>query len=159
LDRTDLAAGPVWTYAAETAKTVASQACGNVNTISSSAWAGTGSPVMVAGLSTSGSSCIGTLAALNPSTGQPQWQILLPGSVEGSVTEVPGVVAVGAGTTVELVSSSSGQVLFSYSESSKPPPKGVVFGAPTGEFWAPPTLVRNALYTANQDGTLKAFSP
>ena len=158
LDRDDLAAGPVWSYAAATSKTIASQACGNVDAISSSAWGGTGSPVMVAGLTTSGSSCIGTLAALNPSTGQPEWQIPLPGSVEGAVTEVPGIVAVGTGPTVELVSSSSGQVLFSYTESSKPPPKGVIFGAPTGEFWAPPTIVGSSLYVANQDGTLKAFS-
>jgi polyvinyl alcohol dehydrogenase (cytochrome) len=158
LDRDDLAAGPVWTYVAATKKTVASRACGNVDAISSSAWAGTGSPVMVAGLSTSGSSCIGTLAALNPSTGQPEWQILLPGSVEGAVTEVPGVVAVGTGPSVELVSSSSGQVLFSYTESTKPVPKGLNFGAPTGEFWAPPTIFGNSLYVANQDGSLKAFS-
>ena len=158
LDRDDLAAGPVWTYVAATPQTIASQACGNVDPISSSAWAGTGSPVMVAGVSTSGSSCIGTLAALNPTTGQPEWQILLPGSVEGAVTEVPGLVAVGAGPAVQLVSSSSGQVLFSYTESRKPTAKGVIFGAPTGEFWAPPTVVGNSLYIANQDGTLKAFS-
>ncbi len=158
LDRDNLAAGPVWTFAAASTTTIASQACGNVDPISSSAWAGAGSPVMVAGLSTSGSSCIGTLAALDPSTGQTEWQIALPGSVEGAVTEVPGVVAVGTGPAVELVSSSSGQVLFSYTESSKPTPKGVIFGAPTGEFWAPPTIVGNSLFVANQDGTLKSFS-
>jgi outer membrane protein assembly factor BamB len=159
LNRDDLAAGPVWSYVAATTQALASPACANIDPISSSAWAGTGSPIMVAGVSTSGSSCIGTLAALNPSTGQQEWQILLPGSVEGALTEVPGVVAVGAGPTVELVSSSSGRVLFSYTESSGPPPKGVIFGAPTGEFWAPPTIVGNSLYVANQDGSLRAFSP
>ena len=158
LDRDNLAAGPVWTYVAATTKTIASQACGNVDPISSSAWAGTDSPVMVAGLSTSGTACNGTLAALNPATGQPEWQVLLPGSVEGALTEVPGIVAVGAGPSVELVSSSSGQVLFSYAEPTKPVPKGLYFGAPTGEFWAPPTIVGNSLYAANQDGSLKAFS-
>ena len=159
LDRDDLAAGPVWTYSAESAKTLASRGCGGVNTISSSAWAGAGSPVMVAGLSASGSSCMGSLAAINPSTGQPEWQISLPGSVEGAVTEVPGVVAVGAGSTVDLIASSSGQVLFSFTEPSKRVPKGLYFGAPTGEFWAPPTIVGNSLYVANQDGSFRAFAP
>jgi polyvinyl alcohol dehydrogenase (cytochrome) len=158
LDRDNLAAGPVWTYVAATTKTIASRACANVDPISSSAWAGTGSPVMVAGLSTSGSSCNGTLAALNPSSGQPEWQVLLRGSVEGALTEVPGIVAVGTGPSVELVSSSSGQILFSYTEPTKPVPKGLYFGAPTGEFWAPPTIVGNSLYVANQDGSLRAFS-
>jgi polyvinyl alcohol dehydrogenase (cytochrome) len=160
LDREDLAAGPVWTYVAAKAGTLASQACGNVDAISSSAWTGPGSPVMVAGLTNSGSSCIGTLAALNPSNGQPDWRILLAGSVEGALTEVPGIVAVGAGPTADLISSATGQILFSYTEASKSQPKGGVgYGAPTGEFWAPPTIAGNTLYTANQDGSFRAFSP
>ena len=159
LDRGDLAAGPVWTYTAAKATTLASQACGNIDAISSSTWAGPGSPVMVAGLSVRKSKCIGTVAALNPSNGQPEWQTPLPGSVEGALTEVPGIVAVGAGPTVELLSSSTGRVLFSYREATKPPPKGVIFGAPTGEFWSPPTIAGNTLYMANEDGSFRAFSP
>ena len=163
-DRTDLAAGPVWSYTAEAASLAqaagsSTDACVDVNTISSSAWAGPGSPVMVAGLAQKGRSCIGTLAALNASTGQAQWLTPLQGSIEGAVTEVPGVVAVGAGPTVDLVSSSTGQILFSYAEPPKRPPKGVVYGAPAGEFWAPPTIAGNTLYVANQDGSLRAFSP
>jgi outer membrane protein assembly factor BamB len=76
---------------------------------------------MVAGAQ--GSSCIGTLAALNPSTGQPEWQISLPGSVEGALTEVPGIVAAGTGPSIDLISSSTGQILFTYTEATKPPPK------------------------------------
>jgi outer membrane protein assembly factor BamB len=159
LDRDDLAAGPVWSYVAAKATSIAAQACGNEDAISSSSWAGPGSPIMVAGLSASGSNCIGTLAALNPSTGQPEWQISLPGSVEGALTEVPGIVAVGTGPTVDLVSSANGQVLFSYTEPTKPTPKGVIYGAPTGEFWAPPTLDGNSLFVANEDGSFRAFSP
>jgi outer membrane protein assembly factor BamB len=163
-DRTNLAAGPVWSYTAEAASLAqaagsSTDACVDVNTISSSAWAGPGSPVMVAGLAQKGRSCIGTLAALNASTGQVQWLTPLPGSIEGAVTEVPGVVAVGAGPTVDLVSSSTGQILFSYAEPPKRPPKGVVYGAPAGEFWAPPTIAGNTLYVANQNGSLRAFSP
>lgn len=159
LDRDDLAAGPVWTYTAENAAAVTGKACEDINTISSSAWAGAGSPVMVAGLAVRGSSCIGTLAALNASNGQPEWQTPLPGGVEGSVTEVPGIVAVGAGATVDLLSSSTGQVLFSYTEARQPAPKGVLFGAPTGDVWAPPDIAGDTMYVSNQDGHLRAFSP
>ena len=163
-DRTNLGAGPVWSYTAENAALAqaagsATDACEDVNTISSSAWAGPGSPVIVAGLAQSGSSCIGTLAALNPSTGQVEWQTPLQGDIEGAVTEVPGIVAVGAGPTVDLLSSATGKMLFSYTEAKTSSPKGVIYGAPTGEFWAPPTIAGNTLFAANQDGHLRAFSP
>ena len=162
-DRTNLVAGPVWSYTAEAASLAQAagsltSACVDVNTISSSAWPGSGSPIMVAGLAQKGRSCIGTLAALNSSTGQLEWQTSLQGSIEGAVTEVPGIVAVGAGTTVDLLSSSTGQILFSYREAKTRSPKGVIYGAPTGEFWAPPTIAGNTLYVANQDGSLRAFS-
>lgn len=157
LDREDLAAGPVWKYQAETPAALARSACGNFNTISSSAWAGPGSPVIVAGVALSGSTCIATVAALNSSNGQMEWQTPVRSSIEGALTEVPGLVAVGAGPTVDLLSTSTGQVLFSYTEKSKPPPKGVVYGAPAGEFWAPPTIAGNTLYVANQDGSLEPF--
>ena len=134
LDRTNLGAGPVWSYTAENAALAqgagsATDACVDVNTISSSAWAGPGSPVIVAGLAQSGKSCIGTLAALNPSTGQVEWQTPLQGDIEGAVTEVPGIVAVGAGPTVDLLSSATGKMLFSYTEAKRSSPKGVVYGA------------------------------
>jgi len=164
LDRTNLGAGPVWSYTAENATLdqgagSITDACVDVNTISSSAWTGPSSPVVVAGLAQSGRSCIGTLAALNPSTGQVEWQTPLQGDIEGAVTEAPGIVAVGAGPTVDLLSSATGKVLFSYTEANKSPPKGVIYGAPTGEFWAPPTIAGKTLYAANQDGHLRAFSP
>ena len=124
-DRTNLGAGPVWSYTAENSALAqaagsATDACEDVNTISSSAWAGPGSPVIVAGLAQSGSSCIGTLAALNPSTGQVAWQTPLQGEIEGAVTEVPGIVAVGAGPSVDLLSSATGMMLFSYRERRHP---------------------------------------
>jgi len=159
LNRADLAAGPVWSYTAARATALASQACGNIDAISSSTWAGAGSPVIVAGLTVQGSQSVGTVVALDPSNGQPEWQTIVPGSVEGALTQVSGVVAVGAGPTVDLLSSSTGQILFSYTEPKKPAPKGVIFGAPTGEFWAPPTIAGNALYMANEDGSFRAFSP
>jgi hypothetical protein len=156
-DRDDLAAGPVWIYVAEDSAALNSAACEDINTISTSAWAGEGAPVMVAGIATRGSSCVGTLAALNPESGQPEWIVPLQSPVLGAVTEVPGLVAVGAGSYLDLLSSADGATAFSYHESrSNKHLSG--YGAPVGWFWAPPTIAGNSLYAGNQDGTLRSFS-
>ena len=115
---------------------------------------------MVAGLAVSGSSCIGTMAALNPATGQPEWQVPLQGEIVGAVTEVPGLVAVGVGSHLDVLSSSTGATLFSYAEPiSAKKNRNAIYGAPVGSFWSPPTIAGNTLYDANQDGNLRAFSP
>jgi len=160
LNRDDLAAGPVWSYVAEDHASATNPACLDANTISSSAWAGPGAPVIVAGLSVHGSSCIATLAALNPDTGQPEWQVALQGEIVGPVTEVPGLVAVGAGQHVDVLSSSNGTILFSYTEPRSTRSKSrAIYGAPVDYFWGPPTIAGRTLYAANQDGNLRAFSP
>jgi polyvinyl alcohol dehydrogenase (cytochrome) len=159
LDRTNLAAGPVWTYTAEDAATAQAtgsyNACQDRNTISTSAWAGTGSPVMVAGVAINGSSCIGTVAALDAATGRPIWKVPVGGDVQGAVTEVPGLVAVGAGSLLQVISSSTGAVLFTYREPA---------GPDTGNgqeqkhfFWPPPTISGSKLIIGNEDGYFRAF--
>ena len=70
---------------------------------------GTGITVIVAGVGLSGSTCIATVAAINPSDGQMEWQTPVPSSIEGALTEVPGLVAVGAGPTVDLLSTATGE--------------------------------------------------
>ena len=163
LDRNNLAAGPVWQYRVESEATfsvglsVFSQNCNN--TISTSAWAGNGSPIMVAGVSlnASGKGCIGTMTALNPATGQPIWQVPLQGGVEGAVTEVPGLVVVGAGRDFDVLSSTTGATLFSYTEPVVKKGETGIFGAPTHWFWSPPTVSGDTIVVANQDGTLRAF--
>jgi outer membrane protein assembly factor BamB len=158
LDRTDLAAGPAWTYTAETTATVGGSACQNVNTLSPSAWAGPGSPVIVAGIARQGSNCLGTLAALNPATGQPEWQVPLSGTVLGAVTEVPGLVAVGAGRSVVVLSASTGKLLYSYTEALHYPPHEPhsVF---QGWFWGPTSISGPNLYAGNEDGHVRVFTP
>ena len=89
--------------------------------ISSSAWAGPGDPLLVAGIDQRGSTCIGTMAALNPATGVPIWRVPLPGVVQGAVTEVPGLVAAGAGTTLVVLSATTGATLFSFAEPKTSP--------------------------------------
>src|ERR1700722_6937220 len=159
LDRTNLAAGPVWTYAAEDAATAqatsSDNACQDRNTISTSAWAGSGSPVIVAGVALSGLSCIGTVAALDPATGRPIWQAPVGGDVQCAVTEVPGLVAVGAGPFLQVLSSSSGAALFPYHEPTGPDTSN---GQRQSHFfWAPPTLSGSKLIIGNEDGYFRAF--
>ena len=135
-DRSNLAAGPVWTYQAEDDAAVNSSACEDRNTISTSAWAGPGSPVIVAGIAVSGSSCIGTVAALDAATGIPIWRVPVGGVVQGAVTEAPGLIAVGAGSHLQLLSSSTGATVFTYNEPSgqntkkRPGPELLLLAAP-----------------------------
>ncbi|HXW80712.1 MAG TPA: PQQ-binding-like beta-propeller repeat protein, partial [Acidimicrobiales bacterium] len=153
LDRNDLAAGPIWQYRVESQATFAvglgplAHNCNN--TISTSGWAGGSSPIIVAGvaLNSLGNGCIGTLTALDPATGNPEWQINLEGGVEGAVTEAPGLVLIGAGTTFDVLSPTDGATLFSYTEPVSKPITGL-YGAPTSWFWAPPTVSGDVVLAA-----------
>jgi outer membrane protein assembly factor BamB len=156
LDQRNLGAGPVWSRRVEPKSAVNNFAC--TNTISTSAWAGGRSDILVAGVAPRVRGCTGTLAALNPSTGRAKWEVRLQGGILGAVTEVPGLTAVGAGRYVDLLSTSSGRVLFSFAEPSLAKPGGG-YGAPVNWFWSPPTISGNLLLTANQDGRLRAFVP
>ena len=91
----------------ENAAALNSTVCEDRNTISTSSWAGQSSPVIVAGIAVDGSTCIGTVTALDASTGSPIWQVPVGGVVQGAVTEVPGLVAVGAGPYLQVLSSAS----------------------------------------------------
>jgi polyvinyl alcohol dehydrogenase (cytochrome) len=158
-DRTNLAAGPVWTYTTEDSATAQdtglNNPCVDRNTISTSAWAGAGSPVIVAGIAVNGSQCIGNVAALDAATGRPIWQVPVGGVVQGAVTEVPGLVAVGAGPFIQVLSSSTGASLFTYHE-----PAGPDTGNGQGQnhfFWPPPTISGSKLIIGNEDGFFRAF--
>jgi hypothetical protein len=75
--------------------------------------------------------------------------------VQGAVTEVPGLIAVGAGRYLQILSSSTGASLFSFLEPSGPDTKNG-----QGQhyyFWPPPTIVGNNLFIGNEDGIFRAF--
>jgi outer membrane protein assembly factor BamB len=94
------------------------------------------------------STCSGTVNALNPSTGAFIWQHCFTdgGWVMGGVTVTSGgVVAVGEGNNISLVSAASGASLFTYS------------GA--GAFWGPPSIVGGTLYEGDMSGNLFALTP
>jgi len=104
-----------------------------------------GTTLYVGGDNTSG--CSGTVNALNPSTGAFIWKHCFTdgGFVEGAVTVTSGgVVAVGEGNNIALVSAASGASLFTFG------------GA--GPFWGPPSVVGGTLYEGDMSGNLYALT-
>jgi outer membrane protein assembly factor BamB len=98
---------------------------------------------------------MGTIAALDPATGNVIWKVPVGGIVQGAVTEVPGLIAVGAGRYLQILSSSTGAQLFSFTE-----PSGQDTGNGQGQnhfFWPPPTIVGDVVFTGNEDGNFRAF--
>ena len=92
-------------------------------------------------------SCSGSLNALNPSTGAFIWQHCFTngGYVLGGVTSASGgVVAVGEGNNIAVVSASTGTLLFAY--------------AGKGIFWGPPSIAGDTLYEGDMSGNLYALT-
>ena len=92
--------------------------------------------------------CSGTVNALNPSTGAFIWRHCFTdgGFVMGGVTVTSGgVVAVGEGDNIALVSAASGASVFTYT--------GV------GPFWGPPFVAGGNLYEGDMSGNLYALTP
>ena len=92
-------------------------------------------------------SCSGSLNALNPSTGAFIWQHCFTdgGFVLGGVTSTSGgVVAVGEGNNIAVLSAATGASLFTY--------------AGTGTFWGPPSIADGTLYEGDMAGNLYALT-
>jgi polyvinyl alcohol dehydrogenase (cytochrome) len=104
-----------------------------------------GTTLYVGGDNTSG--CTGTVNALNPSTGAFIWKHCFTdgGYVEGAVTVTSGgVVAVGEGSNIAVVSAATGASVFTYG--------GV------GTFLSGISIVGNTLYEGDMAGNLYALS-
>jgi outer membrane protein assembly factor BamB len=104
-----------------------------------------GTTLYVGGDRTNG--CTGTVNALNPSTGAFIWQHCFTdgGFVEGAVTVTSGgVVAVGEGSNIALVSAATGASLFTY--------------AAVGPFIGAASIVGNTLYQGDMSGNLYALT-
>ena len=139
--RDALPSGPVWQTRIATGG--ANPTTGN-GPIAPAAFDGT--TLYVGGDNTSG--CSGTVNALNPSTGAFIWQHCFTdgGFVEGAVTVTSGgVVAVGEGSNIALVSAATGASLFTY--------------AAAGPFWGAPSIVGGTLYEGDMSGNLYALTP
>jgi outer membrane protein assembly factor BamB len=92
--------------------------------------------------------CSGSVNALNPSTGAFIWRHCFTdgGFVLGGVTvSSGGVVAVGEGNNIAVVSAATGASLFTYT--------GV------GPFYGPPSIANGTLYEGDMSGNLYALTP
>jgi len=92
------------------------------------------------------SKCSGSVKALNPSTGAVIWRhCFTDGFVLGAVTVASGgVVAVGEGNNIAVLSAATGASLFTYP------------GA--GPFFGPPTIAGGTLYEGGMAGNLYALT-
>jgi len=136
-DRTNISAGPVWRDRLATGK--------GTYGLSSSAW--DGARLYAAGASTiiNGTSCPGSLRALNTATGQVLWQICLNHNIYTPITSVRGVVVVGDGPSLIAVNATTGKQLFSYQDSV------------SSSHFAGTSISNGVLYAGNLDGKLYAF--
>jgi outer membrane protein assembly factor BamB len=143
-DRRSLSSGPVW----ETTISKAGDCpeCGTGN-ISPSAW--DGKQLYVGGGSTAinGTSCRGTLDALQPANGDFVWRdCLRDGPVIGAVTAVPGLAFLGEGAFFKAFDTSTGNTLFTYHDTGS-----------GSNFWGPAGISNGTVYIGNQDGKLVAL--
>lgn len=139
LERDALSSGPVWSTRIATG---GEDPPGGNGDIAPAAFDGT---ALYAGGDANGS-CSGSVNALNPSTGAFIWQhCLTDGFVLGAVTVTSGgVVAVGEGNNITLVSAATGASLFTYT------------GA--GTFWGPASITGDTLYEGDMSGNLYALT-
>ncbi|HEY7948365.1 MAG TPA: PQQ-binding-like beta-propeller repeat protein, partial [Acidimicrobiales bacterium] len=109
-DRTNLAAGPVW-------QTTIATGSGDpfAGSIISAAY--DGSRLYVGGGNTTinGSSCQGSIDALDPATGNFLWRSCRSAHVSAGNIAVPGVVVAAVGSALVFLNASNGTQLFSYS--------------------------------------------
>lgn len=139
-DRTNISAGPLWQDQLAAPSSIGQN-------VSSSAWDGTNLYV-AASRTTKGTTCGGTLQALNPATGAIIWQDCLSQSGPDPVIAVPGLVEFGWGNTMMLVNSATGATLFTYQDTAR-----------GSTFLAPASISNGVLYVGNADGTFYAFGP
>jgi outer membrane protein assembly factor BamB len=143
-DRTNLSAGPVWSVVIAVGGDCPD--CGD-GSISPAAW--DGATLYVAGGNTTigGVACAGSVRAVNPATGAFLWErCMTTGPVLGAVAASPGLVYVGAKTTLNVLDATSGAPLYQYTDSGQ-----------YSYFFAAPTVYGGMVYAANDDGSLYAF--
>jgi polyvinyl alcohol dehydrogenase (cytochrome) len=139
LNRGDISHGPVWSTRVATGR----------GSQSSAAW--DGHTLFVGGNSVAlnGTSCPGSVSALNPDTGAIIWQhCMKSGSVTGAVIAIPGLVVLGQGTYLMVLNATSGQTLFRFNDTLS-----------GSRFWGWASVSNGVLYIGNNDGRLYAFAP
>jgi hypothetical protein len=139
-DRTNLAAGPVWTHQVSDPGSAPDLGQGSIGAAS---WDGTS--LYIGGGSLG--SCGSELAALDPATGVPRWQDCLDGPIPGGVVTAPGVVVAGVGQYVEVFASATGGMLFHWSDGN------------SAFYETAPTISNGWLLIPKSSGVLHALAP
>jgi len=138
-DRTNISAGPLWQ------RQLAAPDAIHTN-VSSSAWDGTSLYVAAAATTINGTSCNGSLRALNPASGAFRWQDCLSRDPLAPVIAVPGLAVVGFGSFLRIVNSSTGTPLFTFQDTSA-----------GSRFYAAASISNGVLYAGFALGKLYAF--
>lgn len=137
-DRTTISSGPLWQTSIATAPGPST---------ASSAWDGTNLYVSAGNTLINGTSCPGSLNALNPVSGALLWQTCLNYDSQGGLMAVPGMVEIGVGNTVMIFGTANGSLLFSFQDTT----------GSKSDFLGPGTISNGVLYQGNMDGKLYAF--
>jgi outer membrane protein assembly factor BamB len=143
-DRSNLSQGPLWV---DSVAVGGSGPWFGQGTISPSAWDGT--LLYVAGGQTTinGQQCLGGLRAVNPATGAYIWEnCLTDGWALGAVTVIPGVIAIGEGTAIDLVATADGSNLFKAWDHHR-----------GSEYFGAASISHGVLYIGNRDGYFYAY--
>lgn len=94
-----------------------------------------------------GRSCMGSLRALNATTGKPLWQDCESGVVLGAVAYAHGLVVIGAGNTLKVYEARHGALLYAYQESAS---RDVFLSAS-------PSIANGQILEGSSDGILLSF--
>jgi outer membrane protein assembly factor BamB len=142
--RTALGSGPKWR--ANIGRTGSScPTCGD-GSISPAAWDGTRLYIGGGATTVNGTSCAGSVRALDPATGASIWQACMTsGPVLGAIAAVSGVILFGQGTYFMALDGSTGNVLFQYQDTNP------------SVFWGAASVSSGIVYVGNSDGRLFAF--
>ncbi len=136
-DTTSIASGPLWT----------ASTCNGCGAISPGAYDGSHLYVASGATTLNGATCTGSIGALDPSSGTYIWQdCLTSGYVFGAVSAVPGLAVIGAGPTIQVVRTDTGQVVFQYYD-----------GSSNSTFFGAASISHGVLYAGNKDGKLFAL--
>lgn len=127
---------------------IASPGLNSKSSISSSAFDGTYLYVEGSTTTINGQACGGSVRALDPATGNFIWQYCASGQAVGGVIVTPRLVIAEAGTTVLVLNSQMGALLWSFSD-------GAIYS--NSWFWGAATVYNGVIYTGNRDGILYAF--
>ena len=120
--------------------------CGQ-GSISPAGWDGTTLYAAGGRITVGGKKCQGSLNAINPDNGNFLWQYCFTdGPVLASVAVVPGVLVVGEGRYVKVLAAASGQMLYSFKDSSS-----------GSAFYGGASIAGGVIYIGNMDGHLYAI--